>query len=184
VHSLSRKFRIKVVVAAAASGLLCAGLHAGTVPSMEMRQADASAAARRDFIGAVDASRPIAFYRLNALTGDSRGGRTQYRTLGGVTIERSGAPLKIANNSYARLDGHDGYILTTQAGGIGTAASMMAWVNLATLPSDAKRFFYVIPDGHFKFPHLWPVKIPQAGRADYESWALLRASREAASLRR
>jgi hypothetical protein len=144
VHSLSRKFRIKVVVAAAASGLLCAGLHAGTVPSMEMRQADANAAARRDFIGAVDASRPIAFYRLNALTGDSRGGRTQYRTLGGVTIERSGAPLKIANNSYARLDGHDGYILTMQAGGIGTAASMMAWVNLATLPSDAKRFFYVM----------------------------------------
>jgi hypothetical protein len=24
------------------------------------------------------------------------------------------------------------------------------------------------PVGHFKIPHLWPVKIPQAGRADYE----------------
>jgi hypothetical protein len=41
------------------------------------------------------------------------------------------------------------------------------------------------------FPR-WPLQIPppvasqnpQAGRADYESWALLRASREAASLRR
>jgi len=20
------------------------------------------------------------------------------------------------------------------------------------------------PDGHFKFPHLWPIKLPQAGR--------------------
>ncbi len=24
------------------------------------------------------------------------------------------------------------------------------------------------PVGHFKIPHLWPPKIPQAGRADYE----------------
>jgi hypothetical protein len=23
------------------------------------------------------------------------------------------------------------------------------------------------PDGHFKLPHLWPLKLPQAGRADY-----------------
>ena len=23
------------------------------------------------------------------------------------------------------------------------------------------------PDGHFKFPHLWPLKLPQAGRGDY-----------------
>jgi hypothetical protein len=25
-----------------------------------------------------------------------------------------------------------------------------------------------IPVGHFKIPHLWPPKIPQAGRVDYE----------------
>ena len=24
-----------------------------------------------------------------------------------------------------------------------------------------------VPDGHFKFPHLWPLKLPQAGRSDY-----------------
>jgi hypothetical protein len=23
------------------------------------------------------------------------------------------------------------------------------------------------PGGHFKFPHLWPLKLPQAGRSDY-----------------
>ncbi len=23
------------------------------------------------------------------------------------------------------------------------------------------------PDGHFKFPHLWPLKLPQTGRSDY-----------------
>ena len=40
------------------------------------------------------------------------------------------------------------------------------------------------PDGHFKFPHLWPLKLPRAGPPDYESEAVLSAMREAASLRR
>jgi hypothetical protein len=40
------------------------------------------------------------------------------------------------------------------------------------------------PDGHFKFPHLWPFKLPRAGRANYESVSALSAMREAASLRR
>ena len=29
-----------------------------------------------------------------------------------------------------------------------------------------------IPDGHFKVPHLWPVKFPQAGRVNYRSFGL------------
>ncbi len=28
------------------------------------------------------------------------------------------------------------------------------------------------PDGHFKFPHLWPVKFPQAGRLKYQFFSL------------
>ena len=38
------------------------------------------------------------------------------------------------------------------------------------LPITSKRFDAVAklaPDGHFKFPHLWPVKLPQAGRLNY-----------------
>ena len=27
--------------------------------------------------------------------------------------------------------------------------------------------FTLIPDGHFKFPHLWPPKLPQAGRCKF-----------------
>ncbi|MEN9376626.1 MAG: hypothetical protein RL710_1783 [Pseudomonadota bacterium] len=29
-----------------------------------------------------------------------------------------------------------------------------------------------LPDGHFKFPHLWPVKFPQAGRLNYQLFGL------------
>ena len=28
------------------------------------------------------------------------------------------------------------------------------------------------PDGHFKFPHLWPVKFPQAGRPNYQLFGM------------
>ena len=40
------------------------------------------------------------------------------------------------------------------------------------------------PGGHFKFPHLWPVKFLQAGRLNYETLEVSRAMRAAASLRR
>lgn len=39
------------------------------------------------------------------------------------------------------------------------------------------------PDGHPKLPHLWPVKLLQAGRSNYEASGLM-AMRAAASLRR
>ena len=39
------------------------------------------------------------------------------------------------------------------------------------------------PDGHPKLPHLWPVKLLQAGRMDYDDSGLM-AMRAAASLRR
>jgi hypothetical protein len=40
------------------------------------------------------------------------------------------------------------------------------------------------PVGHFKLPHLWSPKLPQAGRVDYQLAAGFCASRAAASLRR
>jgi hypothetical protein len=39
------------------------------------------------------------------------------------------------------------------------------------------------PDGHFKFLHLWPLKLPQAGWSNYAS-VTVSAMREVASLRR
>jgi len=39
------------------------------------------------------------------------------------------------------------------------------------------------PDGHLKLLHLWPVKLLQAGRSDYDISGLM-AMRAAASLRR
>jgi hypothetical protein len=103
----------------------------------------ALASAQVDFVNAVTSTRPIAYYRLDSTEGNSQVGSTQYKSSGGVSTASPGAPIGIANNRFAQLNGHDGYVVTTQAGGVGAAASMMAWVNLAALPSAERHVFYV-----------------------------------------
>jgi hypothetical protein len=112
----------------AVAGLICAALHA----------------ADTDFAAAVAATRPVAYYRLDATQGKSQTGSTEYKPSGGVTSDAPGPLAGVANGHFAKLDGRGGYILTTQAGGVGAAASMMAWVNLAALPSAEGHFFYVV----------------------------------------
>jgi len=92
-----------------------------------------------DLATAVASTNPVAYYRLDSTSGKSEVGATQYKASGGVTSAGAG----VANGHFAKLDGHDGYILTTQAGGVASTASIMAWVNLESLPSEERHFFYV-----------------------------------------
>ncbi len=86
---------------------------------------------------------PLAYYRLESTTGSSEVGASGYKSMGGVTSSGAGAAIGAADNKCALLNGKDGWISTTQTGGITTAGSMMAWVNLAALPAEARHFFYV-----------------------------------------
>jgi hypothetical protein len=119
--------RVAVATIAAVSGLIGVTVHAADI----------------DFVTAVTSTRPVAYYRLESTEGKSEVGATVYKPSGGVASVGPGGPIGNANNYFAKLDGRDGYIVTTQAGGVGTAASMMAWVNLASLPSAEGHFFYV-----------------------------------------
>ena len=49
---------------------------------------------------------------------------------------------------------------------------------------NGRRIKCLTPDGHFKFPHLWPVKFLHAGRSNYQSLVVSRAMRAAASFSR
>ena len=99
--------------------------------------------AQSGFPAEVLSTHPIAFYRIDATSGKSLVGATTYKTVGSVEIADSGAPVPSANGHYVKLDGKTAYITTTQMGGVGAAASIMAWVNLDELPSKAGHFFYV-----------------------------------------
>ncbi|MGD0738882.1 MAG: LamG domain-containing protein [Terracidiphilus sp.] len=99
--------------------------------------------AQTGFPAEVLSTHPIAFYRLDSTTGQSQVGTSTYKVSGSAGIADSGAPVPTASDSYLRLDGQTAFITTTQMGGIGAAGSIMAWVNLAELPSKAGRLFYV-----------------------------------------
>ncbi|MGD0903286.1 MAG: LamG domain-containing protein [Terracidiphilus sp.] len=99
--------------------------------------------AQADFVTTVVSTHPIAYYRLDASSGKSQAGATTYKPVGAVAIAAPGAPTGATVSKFAKLDGSTAYFVTTQAGGITTAASIMAWVNLAELPSRPGRFFYV-----------------------------------------
>jgi hypothetical protein len=118
--------RAAIAALALAGGLNCVAIHA-----------------QADFVATVVSSHPIAYYRLDAATGKSQVGTTTWKPVGGVAIAAPGAPVGATVSKFAKLDGRDGYIATTQSGGVGAIASIMAWVNLAELPSEANHFFYV-----------------------------------------
>src|ERR1700677_817323 len=99
--------------------------------------------AQSGFPAEVLSTHPIAFYRLDSTSGKSQVGATTYKAVGSVEIADSGAPVLTANGRYIKLDGKTAYITTTQMGGVGAAASIMAWVNLDELPSKAGHIFYV-----------------------------------------
>jgi Concanavalin A-like lectin/glucanases superfamily len=99
--------------------------------------------AQTSFPAEVLSTHPIAFYRLDSTSGQSQVGTTTYKVTGSAGIAVSGAPILTANGRYLKLDGKTAYITTTQMGGIGAAASIMAWVNLAELPSKSGHIFYV-----------------------------------------
>jgi hypothetical protein len=96
-----------------------------------------------DFVTTVTSTHPLAYYRLDGPSGKSQVGTTTWKSTGGVTAAAPGAPIGASVSKFAKFDGHDGAITTTQSGGIGTAATIMAWVNLAALPSKVGRIFYV-----------------------------------------
>lgn len=106
-------------------------------------QQGAETARKMDFVSAVKATNPLAYYRLQAISGSSEVGETSYSSEGGGTASGSGAPIGEPGNRCLQLDGRSGWISTTQQGGLANAGSMMAWVNLAALPRNAGHSLYI-----------------------------------------
>jgi hypothetical protein len=96
-----------------------------------------------DFVSAVKATGPLAYYRLQAIGGNSEVGETSYSSEGRGMSSGPGAPTGESRNRCIQLDGRSGWISTTQKGGLANAGSMMAWVDLAVLPSNAGSILYI-----------------------------------------
>lgn len=95
------------------------------------------------FIKAVTATHPLAFFTLSSAAGKSEVGSATYQVSGQTGAVTPGHPIGATVNSGLWLDGQNGYVQTTLAGGIGQAASVLAWIHLGELPATAGHFFYV-----------------------------------------
>jgi hypothetical protein len=118
---------------------------------LAITQEPATLAAQTDFSSAVLATKPIAYYLLNTTSGKSKVGTSSYAPTGGVAAATPGAGIAGADakDGCLNFNGKDGYVLTTQKGGVGQSASMMAWVNLAALPSRDQHFLYVAGESEY-----------------------------------
>jgi hypothetical protein len=116
-------------------------LHSLILVSCAAVQAGGLAAAQPDFATVVESTKPVAYFRLTGTSGNGEVGGTSYKSNSGVSAASGAGPGGAAG--FVQLDGKTGLIQTTQSGGVKTAASIMAWVNLAELPSKAGRIFYV-----------------------------------------
>jgi hypothetical protein len=97
-----------------------------------------------DYISVVLSTTPIAYFRLEAANDTSQVNGYTSTFQGGATLATPGAPICEANNHNVSLDGATKSIVNTSlSGGVTTAGSLAAWVNLAGLPSAFDRLLYV-----------------------------------------
>ena len=101
-----------------------------------------------DYVSTVLSTNPIAYFRLEAASDTSQVNGYTSTFNGGTTLASPGAPICEPNNHNVSLDGQTGSVTTSLSGGITGAGSMVAWVNLAELPSTAGHFLYVAGESH------------------------------------
>ncbi|MDE3197961.1 MAG: putative Ig domain-containing protein, partial [Acidobacteriota bacterium] len=97
-----------------------------------------------DFPTYVDSLQPLAYFRLNANSGTRYAGSYSFTdSTTGATLTTPGAPITGTQVQATTLDGVSGQVTTTLSGGIATAATVMAWINLAQLPSVSGNTQYI-----------------------------------------
>jgi hypothetical protein len=102
-----------------------------------------------DYISVVLSTTPIAYFRLEAANDTSQVNGYTSTFQGGTTLATPGAPICEANNHNVSLNGATNSIVNTSlSGGVTTAGSIAAWVNLAALPSAFNRLLYIAGESH------------------------------------
>lgn len=93
-----------------------------------------------NYLSAVQGTAPLGYFRLENTSGSSEIGGYTY-TSTGATVQ-TGAPIGQTNGALS-LNGNTGAITTSLRGGIGNAATIVAWVNLSQLPSNSGQVYYI-----------------------------------------
>lgn len=90
---------------------------------------------------AVLRTNPLAYFPFDSAKEGSIVNGYSANPVGGAAIAKGGAIKSNPKDAYLLLSGSGQYVTTTVWDGIPGTASIVAWVNLATLPSAAGHFF-------------------------------------------
>ncbi len=96
---------------------------------------------KADFISTVNSTNPLAYFRLETVNGSSQVNGYVTTYVNGAGEGSPGAVAEPSNNYLKLSSASQQYASTSLSGGINTAGSMMAWVNLASLPSPNGTYY-------------------------------------------
>jgi hypothetical protein len=100
--------------------------------------------AHASFVSTVDGTSPLAYWTLDTVNGVSQvNGYTSTYNNGATVVPSGGSPSSQATLFDGVNDATPQYVSTSLAGGIPGTGSMMAWVNLAALPSATGSIFSI-----------------------------------------
>lgn len=102
-----------------------------------------------NYINTVIGTQPLAFFPFDSATEGSVVNGYTLAPMGTPTLTAPGAPLHCSGNKTLALNGNESYVVASLFGGIPGTGSMIAWVNLAELPSDAGRYFYISGESQY-----------------------------------
>jgi hypothetical protein len=98
---------------------------------------------RADYPSTVLSTTPVAYFRLEAANDFSLANFFASTFSGGATLLQGGAITCASSNHSVALNGTNGMVTTALSGNVVEVGAIVAWVNLAQLPSQAGRIFYV-----------------------------------------
>jgi len=99
---------------------------------------------KADLISTVDSTNPLAYFRLESANSSSEVGGYTTTYQNGASVGSPGVATGEPSNNYVSLNNaSQQYVSTSLSGGVNTAGSLMAWVNLAALPSSGGAYWYI-----------------------------------------
>jgi hypothetical protein len=115
----------------------------------------AATARAQDYINTTLADNPLGFWTLSTTNGTDLANGYSSTYINGATTSAPGTGVPLADypgNAAISLNGNNSspqYATTGLSGGINGTGSIVAWVNLAALPSTAGAYFYVAGESQF-----------------------------------
>lgn len=132
---------VSLAVGLALSG--CAGMQSVPSPGLGLGTLQTIKFDASKYQAAVMKTKPLAYFPFNTAKGGSVGGKYKVKRYSGAKIVKGGPITSDGKKNFYLSLSNQAYASTSLSGGIPGTGTMIAWVNLSELPSEAGEYFYI-----------------------------------------